>query len=160
LIIGTETGKINEYAYVPSAVEQPFVLITEDHGNISEGQRAAIHMIDLNNDQRDDLLVGNWGGGLAVYYSETSQVVNEYHEYKLSISPNPSNGLLRINNYDGHEFFRYKISDSVGNILQSGAVINNLIDLTHHQLSTGIYFITLSGTNGKHVTRPVVIKTQ
>ena len=158
VIIGTETGQINEYAYVPSAVQQPFVLITENHGNIFEGQRASINGVDIDNDGQRDLINGNWGGGLAVYYSENPQSVNEHQQHTISLSPNPSNGLFRIMSSEAIDFHEFKITDALGRVIQSGVILDNVIDLSHRQLSTGVYMITLISSRGVHSTRRVIIQ--
>lgn len=148
MIIGTETGQINEYAYVPSAVQQPFVLITENHGNIFEGERAAVHAIDLNNDQRKDILVGNWGGGLAIHYYETLQTIKEYSSKTLHLWPNPTHSIINISSPLTAGPFRWELIDACGRLCAHNTSNNTQIDLSAYRIIAGIYHLTIENQIG------------
>ncbi len=63
---------------------------------------------------------------------------------KLSIYPNPSNGIFRVE-MEGE--VEYRVMDAVGRLVQSfSATGNTTIDLTNHR--TGIYILQMRGING------------
>jgi hypothetical protein len=156
LIMGTETGQINEYAYVPGALEQPFVLISEDHGNIFEGERAAISSVDLNNDQQKDLIVGNWAGGVAIYSSESAQWLDEFQLRNLELWPNPTSGNLYLSKSNNISFSKWKISDTVGRVVAEGILNDNSIDVPS-SIPSGIYMVLVEDHLGRFLSRRVVV---
>ena len=156
LLLGTETGQINEYAYVPSAVQQPFVLVTENYGNIFEGERAAIDAKDLNGDQQKDLIVGNWAGGVAIYLAETAQLLNEYEDQSIRIWPNPTNGSLHISLPNELTNPKWWIRDALGRKIAEGRINQNKLELPA-ELSDGLYFLMLEEGNGRVFSKKVVL---
>ena len=157
LIIGTETGQINEYTYVPDAIEQSFILVTENHGSIHEGERAAIAINDFNNDNRQDLLVGNWGGGLAIYLNDSPQNISNQLSQNLSIFPNPTSGNLQISPLPHITFSRYTVTDPYGRNICSGQLNENSVDFRNQNLMPGMYYLCLQTQDGRLLTKKIIL---
>ena len=66
---------------------------------------------------------------IRVFFSEKNDI---------SIYPNPTCGFFKINKMEAG---KYKISDSTGRLIKSGAFANSTIDIT--ELKNGIYSIQL-----------------
>lgn len=64
----------------------------------------------------------------------------------LNIFPNPSNGLININIENGLENQDYQIviSNSLGQIIKTMDITNNTATINENELSSGIYFYSLS----------------
>lgn len=64
----------------------------------------------------------------------------------LSIFPNPSNGVINMNIENGLENQDYQIviSNSIGQIIKTMDISNNTATINENELSSGIYFYSLS----------------
>ncbi|MBX7051790.1 MAG: T9SS type A sorting domain-containing protein [Flavobacteriales bacterium] len=96
LLLGTETGQINHYNNISGNLNGAFNLVTEDYENIREGERSAVFLSDLNHDNIDDLLVGNVGGGLGIYFHLPVDVTVHHGMDQLKVYPNPAQGFFRL----------------------------------------------------------------
>ena len=79
---------------------------------------------------------------------------------KISIVPNPSNGLLELKKNTNIELIQADVYDILGERLESIDLRNmsytKELNLTH--LSSGLYFITVRSINGVSVSKKVVLK--
>jgi hypothetical protein len=70
----------------------------------------------------------------------------------LTITPNPTDGKLNINNTE-YTLVKLEVVDAMGNVLMSVANPSNLLDITN--MSNGTYFIRLY-TDKTFTTRKVM----
>ena len=165
LLCGNEQGHLFLYSNIDNNLEGAFTLlekITETIQNkayrINEGIRVTAAVADLNNDNKPDLLVGNWAGGI-VYFegSEPPEVkIAENKMQDIIVYPNPTTGELRIENYElGIESI--EIFDIYGRKLSSHHLItsssNHLISISH--LRAGLCFVKITAS-GQIYTHKVV----
>ncbi len=94
LFTGTEFGDIFVYDQIDNNLDGKFQFLGTLPG-VKEGWRSSVTLGNLNNDSLTDMLVGNYSGGLGLYYgkSENTFGINQ-KEYKsletLIITPNPA----------------------------------------------------------------------
>ena len=106
--------------------------------NLNEGGKSMIAMSDINNDQKTDLIVGNYSGGLS-YFSSDSLVIsntnNNYSSKELNIYPNPTSRYLSINNTISGDLV---ILNSLGEIVlhHNKSIQKETVDL--NEFSAGI----------------------
>lgn len=89
LLVGGISGYI--YRYIRND-QGDFELFDTAFENIYEGKRSAVSAGDLNGDRAPDLLTGNYGGGMAVYYNPLSPPPPSYPvptSLELQVFPNP-----------------------------------------------------------------------
>jgi len=115
-------------------------------------------VLDVNNDGRDDIMVGYEGD---VYYYEfdlQSSNNNQLNsDTSLEIFPNPSNGFAEIKtNYDS--FSSVTIRSVLGNEIQKlsfNSLQNVELNLSH--LDNGSYFIEFQLRNNEVITKQLII---
>ncbi|MBI2967509.1 MAG: VCBS repeat-containing protein [Bacteroidetes bacterium] len=71
LICGTEDGYLRFYDNISGNLNGEFDMITPALDSISEGYRTRIHCSDINNDGKADMVIGNYRGGIALYFGDT-----------------------------------------------------------------------------------------
>ena len=109
LICGNEQGNLFLFSNIDNNLNGEFTYlekITETIQNkaykIYEGIRVAVAVANLTNNDKPDLLIGNWAGGISYFKgsepAENNIVVNSIQDFL--VYPNPTMGELRITNYE------------------------------------------------------------
>lgn len=104
LIMGTKSGKIKRYAINSPATD--FILSDTMIGGIYEGEKIIPFSTDLNGDGLYDLLLGNHGGGIELYYQRNPTTINKTIANSVKVFPNPANDRIVV-----------ETSNSIGEIL-------------------------------------------
>ncbi|WP_297093337.1 cellulase family glycosylhydrolase [uncultured Draconibacterium sp.] len=82
---------------------------------------------------------------------EFSTSVELVKNVKSSVFPNPAKDKLFVNNKD--DFQQLKISDTYGQIIKQTQLSNQLNEITVNELSSGIYFVTLSKQSNRQTVK-------
>jgi hypothetical protein len=133
---------------------------------IYEGERSAICLGDLNNDQLPEVIIGNLAGGLAYYKGSTSGVIiNDIENrvkidrFDLNLYPNPNNGTFTIEpEISMNGDVEMTVYDVIGQIVwtaSSNNLIRETIDLS--ELHNGIYLIDVR-TKDKIASKRFIIQ--
>jgi len=166
LLCGNEQGELLLFSNIDNNLDGDFTLlekITETFQNkaynINEGIRVVAAVADLDGDQKPDLIVGNWAGGVSYFKGSEPAEKEDPPEPPLQgikVYPNPTSGELRITNYE-LRIKRVEVFDVLGrNILTSFVSLTSTettINISH--LQAGIYFIKIH-TNDKIVVKKVL----
>jgi hypothetical protein len=100
LLVGSISGNVFYYD-VPVNLTQNFSLVNASVNNYNEGAQSAPFFVDVNNDGKRDLFLGNAGGGLS-FFSSASIFVSleamdgENIERKVQVFPNPCAERLTV----------------------------------------------------------------
>jgi hypothetical protein len=152
LFVGSETGQINHYTDIESNIEGQFTLITNDFGNIREGEKSSVFFSDITNDGLLDFFVGNIGGGLGFYKHLPVGVDEAKQGSMMRIFPNPANDYISI---FGNVIFgrteELRIFDVSGKCVISHPWQGNLISLDVQHLPAGLYFVKSGQLTGRFV---------
>lgn len=119
---------------------------------VYEGERTAVALGDLNNDQLPELLIGNLAGGLAYYKGDTVGLTingiketTQVQRFELNLYPNPNNGNFVIEPHSAMPGrVEMKIYDTMGSLVWSGTgqnLIRTQLDLGH--LQNGLYLLDI-----------------
>jgi hypothetical protein len=73
----------------------------------------------------------------------------EMTNFNCRIYPNPSSDLLILNGFSNPESAAYNISNQFGEVVASGSIFQNTIDI--RALQDGIYFLSLGGSTLKFI---------
>ncbi len=161
VLVGSISGNVFYYT-VPTTISQACNLVNANVNNYNEGAQSAPHFVDVNNDGKRDLFLGNAGGGLS-FFSSASPFVNleelnsEQMEHKIVLFPNPSNGALTIKILELEvQEAEVTVSDLYGRKLMTQTLPNNEISLNLNALHSGVYSITLliqTNSTSRQVTK-------
>ena len=120
--------------------------------DFNEGGKNMIAMQDINNDQKPDLLIGNYSGGLSLFSSDSSVINNliitnpqEFESY-----PNPTSRFLTIeNNITG----KLTITNAVGKIVLIENKKTKKITLDLKNIDSGLYLININNYTSKIIVQ-------
>lgn len=147
VLLGTETGQVNHFSNVSGNLLGDFTLDTTDFEGINEGERCAVWFEDITADGKRDLFIGQIGGGLGFYSSDSIVSVNESLFNDIQVYPNPASTELTIdagsnwNAVSALEFY-----DLSGRKVWSERVNARTTLVNISNLSEGIYILKLNGT--------------
>ena len=132
---------------------------------VFEGERTAVALGDLNNDQLPELLIGNLAGGLAYYKGDTVGLTisgvkesAQVEYFELNLHPNPNTGNFVIEPKSAMAGrVEMKVYDMMGQLVWSGIgqnLIRSELDLTH--LQNGLYLIDIRSETKMSTKRFVI----
>ena len=144
LFLGTETGPIMQFSGIDGNVQGTFELLSEDFEHIREGSRTALTSADLNSDGLNDLIIGNTGGGLAVWMQQTVEVEEVRMADQILLFPNPaSNALNIILPKEANLPVQVSLIDQQGRLLIQQTISSSRSELNVHGLSPGCYMVQM-----------------
>lgn len=147
VLLGTETGQVNHFSNVSGNLLGDFTLDTTDFQGINEGERCAVWFEDITSDGKRDLFIGQIGGGLGFYTSDSIVSVNESLFNDIQVYPNPASTQLAVdagsnwNNVSALELY-----DLSGRRVWSERVNARTTLVNLSNFSEGIYILKLNGT--------------
>jgi hypothetical protein len=99
LLVGSERGWINRYDNIDGNLSGAFTRTDSMYISTYEGAKVVPTVADANNDGLYDVVIGNYAGGLAFFYGDTSVFTSQPEIQTLSsfsIFPNPASEDLVI----------------------------------------------------------------
>jgi len=73
---------------------------------------------------------------------------------KISLSPNPTNDIININNISNYKIKKIIVTNVFGQKVVETRIINSQIDISN--LSNGVYFVNLISENGNKVSYKII----
>lgn len=156
LFSGSLDGGIYVYDQIENNLNGTFNRIDSVFLNINEGEKTSIAIADINDDDRNDLLIGNAAGGLSYYEGAEPPVFVEELENPLDIEvfPNPTKGYVSISFKKKRiETSSISLIDMFGRTLLSKTLGSNQIDIDMGNYAVGIYFVQVSNAQGTSTTK-------
>lgn len=112
---------------------------------------------DLNNDQKDDIIVGLYGGGVQVFYQDiVNSTFESSSDKEISVYPNPATENLIVKLRSGSLNTKCLMYDLHGRKVDEKLLIDGYTVFNTSKLASGIYFIHIR-TGESDVVRKVVI---
>lgn len=146
LFVGSANGRIFHYKNIKGNINGQFTLVTKNLGNIKEGARTGVAVSDLNADGKFDMVVGNYAGGVALYYGTNinNSIGNESLSYDFEIFPNPAAEMFNLKlNGNKPQKITYEIVSMDGKVCRKGLLTGISTPISCEGLSHGLYFIRL-----------------
>jgi len=173
LFVGTEQGNIFYYKKIENNLGGAFELtdtltfkVNNHVVDLDEGNNAGIAVSDLNHDGYNDIIVGNFAGGLSYYKGIVPPplnlgITNAHAKLTpgLTLYPNPANEYIKleIEDNDNNPETYVEIFDAYGNTYYKNFLgIDNLISTKN--LSSGIYFISVTSYKNVVMTSHRILK--
>ncbi len=162
LLVGSERGWLNRYDNINSSTwSGTFTRTDSMYVSTYEGENISASVTDLNNDGLYDMVIGNYAGGVSLFYGDNNVSTGQNLAMQFSsftLFPNPANDnfiiqtekefpgkqTLVVHDISGKEVLRREI------VLQQ-----TTIDVA--QLPSGVYICTLTDMNGYSVNNKLVI---
>ncbi|MFM2227565.1 MAG: hypothetical protein RL664_908 [Bacteroidota bacterium] len=147
VLLGTETGQVNHFSNVSGNLLGDFTLDTTDFEGINEGERCAVWFEDITADGKRDLFIGQIGGGLGFYSSDTIISVIESLFNDIQVYPNPASTQLTIDaGSNWNEVTAIELYDLSGRRVWTERVNARTMLVNLSNFSEGIYVLKLNGT--------------
>jgi len=161
MIVGSQTGYLYFYDNISGNLNGNFTLVDSTFQYIWEGTLTAPNGYDINNDSFMDLVIGNYGGGVSMYYGQpTSSAIKEETSLELSATlfPNPASGSITLKidpTITGIKTLQ--ITDLLGRLLHIEKVSDPVTTFDVSHLPAGMYLCKVqTPNNGNTVLRFVV----
>jgi hypothetical protein len=159
LLVGSERGKVYYFKNIEGNLEGSFsesdslyFLVGSGVFEMDMGMRSAAAISDLNNDGWQDLVTGNYSGGLNYFSGSALPGVNaldenNISEFNISVFPNPVSDKLnvQISGFDENNKIKIEISDIFGRLEISILSENkSRIEIPVQGLPSGIYILKVT----------------
>lgn len=174
LVIGSESGQVFYYTNIDGNLDGTFTesnLLDEllDTTNISfdRGIRTGAFVDDLNSDNKPEMLVGNYSGGLE-YFNGNAEVLPGILTFsetkkKLQLFPNPAQNTVNLLFPDQQIINSLSVTDLNGrNVLMEELTKKTIrsYSLNISTLKNGIYLITAKTETGSFLEKLIIQRQQ
>ncbi len=152
LLVGSERGWINRYDNIDGNLTGIFTRSDSMYISIYEGGKVVPAVADANNDGLYDVVIGNYAGGLSMFYGDTTVFTGEAELQRLtsfSLFPNPANESIVIKTAketQGKQIFI--IHDLSGKEILRREIFSQQTTISVADLPVGMYICTLLDENG------------
>ena len=156
LAAGSESGKIHLYEGIDGNINGDYSLITQNAFNVNTGLMNNPFVVNVNNDEYLDLIVGGIGGGLYLYMGNgfLSTVDNLKRQTEFRLYPNPGQNQIQVKGIQ-NELVLVEIFTIEGQLLDHFTYTpGKSIDISKY--SKGIFLIRV--TNGSESQTLKLIK--
>lgn len=156
LFLGSYSGKIYHYTDiydVSNNIQTSFSLVTGIVAFFKDGLRSAVTVGNLNNDGYPDMIYGNLGGGVGLFYGHYTQIgieewVNHKDEFVLYPNPSAANDIIFIRSKTGFDLpMDVLIYDLSGRPIKHLKEFNISEEINIQGLSGGLYILELRYKN-------------
>jgi len=164
LFAGSEYGDVFVYDQINNNLDGSFQLLGTLPG-IKEGWRSGLAIGNLNNDTLTDMLVGNYSGGMALFYGKPDKIFGIGEQVKqifaaLSITPNPASNVVSV---DIKSDLPFKSGNLVikgiqGNSIRKYAQVDFPFLMDVSELVNGIYLVIVQTNLGIASGKMVICK--
>ncbi len=145
LFVGNVAGHLHYYKDIGNNLNGDFTLDNNNYLWLYEGIRSSVAVHDLNGDGYQDMMMGNYSGGLGYYKGVDPPMIGIENEKsnlsEIDIYPNPANNCIRIYNSTGSEIVKAIIYSINGQKLLIYKIINDQIDIS--VLTPGLFIVEL-----------------
>jgi hypothetical protein len=162
LFTGSELGGILHYTNIEGNLESAFSLVDDNYGSISSGYYSTPEVVDINNDGRLEMFVGNVRGGITAYqtnfYTDGSTVATVDFEdaQRIRIQPNPAKDRTNLVIDGNWRNGRVAIYNAVGQLMEQFELTDPQSTIGTQNWNAGIYFIQVELDGATFVEKLIV----
>lgn len=154
LFVGSLKGNIYHYTDIydqSNAIQSSFLLQTDNTGFVWDGIRSAVTVANLNNDNYPDMILGNYCGGVSLFYGNPTSMGTEENETGItgiSAYPNPVQDVVRVK-LDTEQSVKLTVYDISGRVIASVRNYYSGMAVNMAGWENGFYIFTIETDNGK-----------
>ncbi|MCX6310310.1 MAG: T9SS type A sorting domain-containing protein [Bacteroidetes bacterium] len=160
-LVGSERGWLNRYDNIDGNLSGTFTRTDSTFISTFEGGNVSAAIADLNNDGLYDIVMGNYSGGVSMWYGDanvsTGENISTWFS-SFSLFPNPANDNLTIKTdkiFPGKQtFFIYDLS---GKEILRTKIISQQTQINVGELPSGVYICRLVDEHGFVANNKLVI---
>jgi hypothetical protein len=161
LLVGSERGYLYRYDNIDGNLSGSFTLTDSMYVSSREGLRIAPWMGHLNNDSLPDLVLGNYAGGVSLFYGNLVNGINSFADEAPSfgIYPNPAlhNFSLSVALHQDELPAKFFIRDMTGKTVLEKNITAYDSQIDVNGFSAGVYICSLQSKSGHVSHRKLVI---
>ncbi len=162
LLVGSERGFIFRFDNIDGNLTGNFSLTDSLYVSSVEGLRTAPWMGYLNSDTLPELIIGNYAGGVSLFFGDIFNATTEITPSKpsFSIYPNPANKCITLNNtLERSEMPAHlSIYSLTGAILFIEEINSSQTQIDVSAFASGIYICSLENSKGGISHQKLIIK--
>jgi len=156
LFLGSYSGKVYHYTDIYDGlnnIQPSFTFVTGIVAFLKDGLRSAVTIGDLNNDLYPDMIYGNLGGGVGLFYGHYTQIgiqefTNVTNEFILYPNPDTENEIVYIQSKTGFDLpLEVLIYDLYGRPIKHLKEFNISQGISVQGLYSGLYIFELRYKN-------------
>jgi Secretion system C-terminal sorting domain/FG-GAP-like repeat len=152
LLVGSERGYVYRYDNIDGNLAGNFTLTDSTYVSDLEGAIISPTIADLNNDGLRDVVIGNYAGGLSVFYGDVNVSMGGQFVYTIpqfTLYPNPASNSMQVNFAQSFPSeMILEITDLSGKCLTSQVLYHTNTEIDLHVLPAGLYFCTVRSPDG------------
>jgi hypothetical protein len=161
LLVGSERGYIFRYDNIDGNLAGNFTLTDSLYVDEREGLRSAPWMASLNGDTLPDLVIGNYSGGVSLFYGDLIDGIDQFEALKpeFTIFPNPvSENFTLANSMHAADFpGEFTIVNMEGQLVLHKKINSSSEQISVSGFAPGIYICNLQSKNGAVSHQKIVI---
>ena len=159
LLVGSERGYLFRFDNIDGNLGGNFTLTDSLYVSKYEGGRIAPAVADLNNDGLFDVLIGNFAGGVSLFYGDNSVSIEELApSTTFNLFPNPASEQIAIETKEApKEKQLFTIYDLSGKEIHREEIVQQQTIVNTEYLSNGVYICSMTDQKGYCVNRKLVI---
>ncbi|HYG51266.1 MAG TPA: T9SS type A sorting domain-containing protein, partial [Flavobacteriales bacterium] len=158
LFVGSQKGVLYQYDNIDGNLTGDFNRVDSLGHYNKVGGRIGAAIDKLNADGLPDLIIGNYRGGLSLYYGATGtpgSVTEQQHGFSINVYPNPVNTQLTIRTHENGNY-QYTITDISGKSVLNGGFNGNSGCVDMQGLANGMYVLQLRNDLNQTSTQKLV----
>lgn len=160
LICGSKSGFLHYYENISHLQGSQFLRVDSTAFDIWEGSYSSPEIADINNDQKFEIIVGNFSGGVTLFTETNDSRISENAENNVQIFPNPAGQFIQITVTNSllNNTTTYEIYDLSGKKIEENTLQNNISMLNVNHYDNGIYLVLIKNEMNYVVKKLVIQK--
>lgn len=152
LLVGSERGYVFRFDNIDGNLAGTFTKTDSMYVSSLEGARVVPAVADLNGDGLMDVVIGNYSGGVSLFYGDNNVSTGQYYtsqENLFTIYPDPANEEITISTPSAiNEKLSCDIYDISGKKILSTTINSNNDRIQVGKFAPGIYFTRITSEKG------------
>jgi hypothetical protein len=159
MLVGSESGFIHLYDNIDNNLNGVWNQVDSAFQNIRTGVRTGICVADYTGDNKLDVIVGNYRGGIGFWRNDfqVGIVDKQSNNSTLTIYPNPAQDRITINLQDRVPEGTIEVYNAIGELIRIEAASNRtrlIMDVS--DLPAGTFLVRLNESNSSSSSRFVI----